>query len=43
MMKIFIFMFLSVLYGIPYDGLTLITDIGQAGAGRCGAHQGRGS
>ena len=26
-------MFLSVLYSVPYDGLTLITDIGQAGQG----------
>ena len=31
MMKILNLMFLSVLYGVPYDGLTLITDIGQAG------------
>ena len=33
MMKILVLMFLSVLYGVPYDGLTLITDIGQAGQG----------
>ena len=33
MMKILNLMFLSVLYGVPYDGLTLITDIGQAGQG----------
>ena len=39
MMKIFIFMFLSVLYGIPYDGLTLITDMGQAGQGGGGSEQ----
>ena len=33
MMKILNLMFLSVLYGVPYDGLTLITDIGQTGQG----------
>ena len=39
MMKILVFMFLSILYGIPYDGLTLITDIGQAGQGGGGNEQ----
>ena len=39
MMKILVLMFLSVLYGVPYDGLTLITDIGQAGQGGGGSEQ----
>ena len=39
MMKILVLMFLSVLYGVPYDGLTLITDIGQAGQGGGGSDQ----
>ena len=38
-MKILNLMFLSVLYGVPYDGLTLITDIGQAGQGGGGSEQ----
>ena len=33
MMKTLVLMFLSVIYGVPYDGLTLITDLGQAGEG----------
>ena len=40
MMKILNLMFLSVLYGVPYDGLTLITDIGQAGQQGGGENEG---